>query len=233
MRTPPLVKPEFVLFGADHLSALACVAIFSILAYIGAQGARAEALRVSGGSVFAFMAIALWGFRLVDGFQAQIDLPLSLCDVAFLLCVLCFFRPQPWALVMVVYWGLAGTLQALITPDLLQGFPSKEYFLFFVGHAIIVIGVFFLIGKNRHLELGGFKRAGQAFLGLLVYTLSVGLMNLVFDWNYGYLRSKPDGASVLDMMGPWPWYVFGGLAFALMLFLLIAGLLRFLPKSRS
>lgn len=226
------MKPEFVLFGADHLSALGGVAIFSLLAYLGSQGARSEVLRIVGGTVFALLAILLWLLRLGDGFQAQTDLPLSLCDVAFLLCIACFFRPHAWALVMVVYWGLAGTLQALITPDLLQGYPSKEYFLFFVGHAIIVVGVFFLIGKNSHLDLGGFRRAGQAFLGLLIYTFTVGLTNAIFGWNYGYLRSKPDGASVLDMMGPWPWYVFAGLAFALALFLLIAGLLRFLPKSR-
>lgn len=227
------MKPEFILFGTDHLFALGGVAVFSLLAYLGAQGARAEALRVVGGTVFALLAAALWLFRLGDGFQASLDLPLSLCDVAFLLCVLCFFRPQPWALVMVVYWGLAGTLQALITPDLLYGYPTKEYFLFFVGHAIIVIGVFFLIGKNRQIDLGGFRRAGQAFVGLLVYTVTVGLTNALVGWNYGYLRAKPDGASVLDLMGPWPWYIVAGLMFALFLFLLIAGLLRLLPKSES
>lgn len=132
---------------------------------------------------------------------------------------------------MVTYWGLAGTLQALITPDLLHGFPSKEYFLFFVGHSVIVVGVFFLLGKNHHLDLATFPRVGQAFGGLLLYTGVVGALDAAFGWNYGYLRAKPEGSSIVDYMGPWPWYIASALGFALFLFVLVAILLKLLTRK--
>ena len=39
-----------------------------------------------------------------------------------------------------------------------------------------------------------------AFLGLAI------VVNLVFDTNYFYIRHKPP-ASMLDYLGPWPWYI--------------------------
>jgi uncharacterized membrane protein YwaF len=43
-----------------------------------------------------------------------------------------------------------------------------------------------------------------------VYALCAGLINYLFDANYGYLREKPQRASLLDYLGAWPIYI-GGL----------------------
>ena len=37
------------------------------------------------------------------------------------------------------FWGLTGTLQAVLTPDLSVSFPHLEFFEFVVGHVGIVI----------------------------------------------------------------------------------------------
>ena len=44
------------------------------------------------------------------------------------------------------FWGLGGSIPAMLTPDLGVGFPSTEYFGFFVGHTLVVISVLFAIG---------------------------------------------------------------------------------------
>lgn len=36
------------------------------------------------------------------------------------------------------FWGLGGTLQAVLTPDLQHGFPSLVYVNFFLGHGLVI-----------------------------------------------------------------------------------------------
>ena len=44
---------------------------------------------------------------------------------------------------------------------------------------------------------------------------------VLFDGNYMYLRRPPRGDSLLDLMGPWPWYIASVAALALALFWLL------------
>lgn len=217
------------MFGPDHLITLTGVAVASAMAFaVGGNPRWSNGINKVTGVLFALLAIVLWGLRLLDGFQPKEDLPLALCDIAFLLCVYSFYRGHETALILVAYWGLAGTLQAMVTPDLAYAFPAKEFFLFFVGHSVIVIAVFFLLGRHRPAGVATGRGVKVAFLGLLIYTAVVGSVDLLTGWNYGYLMAKPPTASVLDRMGPWPLYVGSGLGLALILFLAVAGLLKLL-----
>ena len=33
---------------------------------------------------------------------------------------------------------------------------------------------------------------------------------MIFESNYFWLMNKPPAGSLLDLMGPWPWYIFVG-----------------------
>ena len=178
-------------------------------------------------------ALSLWGIKLSDGIDWELDLPFALCDIIFLLCLACFFKPHPIPLNFVVYWGLAGTLQALITPDITEAFPSLEFVLFFIGHSVIVFAVFFLLARYRTKNMTGLRGLGLASLGILLYTLIMGGVNKIAGFNYGYLSEKPVGASVLDHFGPWPYYVFAGLAIAFVLFLILSQVLKLLPLGKE
>ena len=158
---------------------------------------------------------------LVDGrWSVQTSLPLALCDVALIVAAIACWRPG-WALAveLTYFWGLAGTLQAVVTPDLTAGFPQVEFFEFVVGHLGIVIAALFLVvGLRLRPRPGSVLRV---FAITAVYTAFVG----IFDWltgsNYMFLAAVPEHGSLLSLLGPWPWYIVSAAAVALVLLLLL------------
>ena len=44
--------------------------------------------------------------------------------------------------------------------------------------------------------------------------------------NYMFLRRKPVHGSLLDVMGPWPWYILAAAALGLVIFLRLDALAR-------
>lgn len=143
-------------------------------------------------------------------------LPLHLCDLVVVLAVDALLRGRRLACELTYYWAMAGTAQALITPDLHQGFPSWHYFLFFWGHGTIILAVAVLLGASGFRP--SLRGIGYAFAGLLAYVAVVGGIDWLCGWNYGYLCYPPSQASLVDWLGPWPHYVVAGLGVALGLF---------------
>jgi hypothetical integral membrane protein (TIGR02206 family) len=157
----------------------------------------------------------------VDGhWTVQSSLPLALCDVALVVAAFACWSPgRQLAVELTYFWGLAGTLQAVATPDLSVSFPHIEFFEYVTGHVGIVIAALFLVvGLRRRPRPGSVP---------LVFGITVGYTALVggFDWltgsNYMFLAAIPNHASLLSLLGPWPWYVVSaaGVAIALLLVL--------------
>lgn len=227
------MKP-FQLFGPDHLCALVALALCCVVAYRAGHSRWAPRLNLAGGLLFVGYAVFLNLWRLRDGFQSDLDLPLFLCDLIFFLCIICFWRIYPLVLTLATFWGLSGTLPAMITPDVATAFPSREFILFFIGHSVIVVGIWFLLGKAPESVILGWKGVGVAYGGLLAYTLIMGCLDWGLGWNYGYLMEKPRGASVLDHFGAWPYYLVGTLLLALVLFVALSWALKaLLSRSRT
>jgi hypothetical integral membrane protein (TIGR02206 family) len=115
--------------------------------------------------------------------------------------------------------GFAGAAMALLTPDLWRPWPQYPAIYFFVAHAGIVIGIAVLVvGRIAPLRNGAVWRAFGMLIG---YAVLVGAFNAITRANYMYLCRKPGNASLLDMFGPWPVYLFAGAAAGLGLFWLL------------
>jgi hypothetical integral membrane protein (TIGR02206 family) len=74
------------------------------------------------------------------------------------------------------------------------------------------------MGRAAPLRSGAVWRAFGMLIG---YAVLVGVFNAITHANYMYLCRKPAGASLLDMLGPWPVYLVGGAAAGLALFWLL------------
>ncbi|WP_242343286.1 YwaF family protein [Anaeromyxobacter terrae] len=210
-------------FGATHLAILAAVplAAAALAAAVRARPGLARPLCRVLAAVIAVNELLWYRHGVALGWlDPPHGLPLDLCDVVLWLAVYALATLTPWALEAVYFLGLAGSGMALLTPDLADvPFPSYAAVQFFLAHGAIVASVLFLV-------LAGLLRPRpgawwRTLVGVNLYALAVALVNARFGTNYMYLCEKPRSGSLLDLFGPWPWYILGGEAVAaLLLFLL-------------
>lgn len=170
-------------------------------------------------------------------------LPLHLCDWAAFAVILGLVRRKRLWIDLAYFWGVAGTLQALLTPDL--GVPTYDFRFatFFITHGLIVTGALFLVlGCGLYPDRHSMWRA---YLGVQVYfwvaAVSNSLLNLLVHgtwrpaqrpfFNYGFLCASTVNPSLLDWLGPWPWYLLSLQILALVLFFILAS--PFLRHSKE
>ena len=120
------------------------------------------------------------------------------------------------------FWGLAGSLQAVVTPDLDVGFPHLVFFQYVVGHLGIVTAALFLVTGMRIEPRRG--AVGRTLLVTAGYTGLVGLVDALTGANYMFLRDPPANWTLLRVLGPWPWYVVSAAGLAVVLFTLLDAL---------
>ena len=84
-------------------------------------------------------------------------------------------------------------------------FPSAFYFTYFTYHVVAVVaGVALVFGSRLYPRPGAPLRV---FAVTLAWAAVAGAGDLLTGGNYMYLRAKPVHGSLLNDMGPWPWYL--------------------------
>jgi hypothetical integral membrane protein (TIGR02206 family) len=222
-RQPSTSPPVFHAFNAQHLIILGAIVA------LGVAIAWAAAIwqPVSRKWLGRFIGFLLLGYAAVFYIQQwigrslcwQYSLPLELCSLVLIACILCMFWPNPLIAEIAYFWGLGGVLQAIATPDLGWGFPSWEFILFFWGHGATVLAIVYLIASRCFRPRRG--SILRMMVALNLYGLIVGAIDAVMGWNYGYLCQKPFVSSLLDFLGPWPWYLLSLELIALVSFFLL------------
>lgn len=169
---------------------------------------------LAGGLGFAFVnALPLRGVEWLD------ILPLHLCDLAVVVAVWALLSRNETACELLYFWGLTGTLIAMLTPDVDRGFPDPHCLAFFGLHgAVAISAVVMVFGTGVAPRPGANLRV---FWITNAYALLAGVIDFVTGENYLYLRSKPSQPTLLDMMGPWPWYILAADVVAFVLFWLL------------
>ncbi|MGD8207718.1 MAG: TIGR02206 family membrane protein, partial [Thiohalocapsa sp.] len=181
----------FETFGTAHLAALALTFALAMLLPLAVRRGAPGLTR----PVAILLAVLLLGQEAV---QSVLLLPgQRIYEVAY-------------------YWGIGGGLQALLTPDLADGFPSWRFLLFFLGHGLVVVGVVYatvaLRLRPRPVSLLTVPMLTLGYAALIL------ALNLWLDTNFLYLMAKPAQGSLLDWFGPWPWYWLGLVLAALLSF---------------
>jgi hypothetical integral membrane protein (TIGR02206 family) len=205
---PISVTRQFCAYGASHWTVLVVFAIGSAaLVWIGRRQTESQARllgRVLGVLTLAIFSVALV-YKLAQPSIAQ-SVPLQLCDLAELTAAYALWSHRKWAFTLTYYWGLPLSSQALITPDLhAPDFPSHSFLTFFALHLLIVWAAIYLTWGY------GMRPGWRSYRFAVITTLAWGAFTFVFNTiagtDYGFLNRKPHNASMLDFLGPWPFYV--------------------------
>lgn len=216
--------PPFQAWGTDHCLALGLTGLgaWGLARLVRRAPAGAASFSVRLGLVAGLLGLA--GFELSRGFREgwlrlAEALPLHLCDAALVLAVIALLLRNRTAALLLYFWTAAGTLLAMLTPDLRYGFPSPDFLVFFGLHGLALsAAVVAVFGLGLVPAQGAWWRA---FLLTLAYAGCVALANLALDTNFMYLRARPAQPTLLDHFGPWPWYLLGAALLALALFRLL------------
>jgi hypothetical integral membrane protein (TIGR02206 family) len=156
----------------------------------------------------AGLLLANWiGYEIeragVGQFTAAHALPMQLCDWAMFAVIAALVTLRCAVYEVAYFWGLAGTLQAILTPNLQEGFPSLWFFSFFLAHSGIVVGVLYLTAvEGLRPRAGSIVRAMAWSEVYLVVALTV---NRWTGANYGFLSHRPLGKSLLDYLSDNHW----------------------------
>lgn len=175
-------------------------------------------------SLFAMeVAYHLW-MGMTGRWGAEDSLPLELCSISLLVAIVLLWTGNRRLVDFVVFAGIGGAIQAVATPVLDMNFPHFRFFHFFYTHAgIILTGLYFVWVKGYRPTFKGVIKTMIVLNALLPIVMAA---NWIFDGNYMFLRMKPANGSLLDFLGPYPWYILSLEAVAFIMFSLIWLLLR-------
>lgn len=199
------MPPAFHPYGTSHQLVLILTALLFGLMLVAARTRHA----VVGERLLGTLLLLLFPATLVThislgSLTAQNWLPLQYCDIASIAGGLALWTRKQICCEIVYFFGLAGTLQGLITPALLYDYPDMRFFAFFLLHSGVPITAFYVVTAMKHRPAPG-AVARMMFVSLSWYALAA-VVNLALGTNYAFQCTKPPQASLFDQLGPWPWY---------------------------
>ena len=202
---------QFEPFGWSHA---AVVVIFLVVAAVLVIAGRRCRGTPAGQRLSKALALAFVAFLIpvevyyVLPWQPEIkySLPLQLCDLASIAAVWALWSYSSTAFALTYFWGLTLTVQAFISPEL-HGldFPSLQFVAFFGVHSLAPWAAIYLTWG------AGLRPNWRSYQVAVLVTLGWGVAMFAFNHevgtNYGFLNTKPLARSLLDVLGPWPWYL--------------------------
>jgi hypothetical integral membrane protein (TIGR02206 family) len=200
----------FELFGTAHLIALALVALANVALFYVRDHAGEKAKRNIRYGLAIFLIINetawhLWKWAIGE-WTVQMMLPFHLCSALVWLSAYMLITKNRTIYEFAYLLGIAGALQALLTPDAgIYGFPHFRFFQTMLSHgAIITAALYMTIVEGFRPTWASVRRV---LVGSYLYMLNVWVINDLIGSNYLFIAHKPETASLLDMLPPWPGYI--------------------------
>jgi hypothetical integral membrane protein (TIGR02206 family) len=201
----------FTLFSIEHLFAIGVLLVIYIMLYL--KSGRLEEPRFDRlaryflATALILQEISLNVWRMYEGVWSVADsLPLHLCGIMVLTCPIMLVTKSYKIYEIAYFLGLGGASQAVLTPDIgVYGFPHYRFYQFFVSHGLIILSILYMTFVCKYRP--NFRSFLKSFAFLNMMLPIVGILNYITGGNYFFIARKPETASIIDFLGPWPWYI--------------------------
>ena len=195
--------PSFQAFGLAHITViLLTITLPFVLAAIVRRTKSRSAERAVVITLSALLVVNYVVFMcLVRQFGAvswQQILPLQLCDWGMVVAIVAMLTGNQRWFEIAYFWGIGGTLQAVLTPNLRFAFPDFRFISFFVSHCGIIVGVVFLMLVHRYRPYP--MSIVRVFLWTELYFVITMIADAYTGYNYGFLLHKPEAFSILSFL---------------------------------
>jgi hypothetical integral membrane protein (TIGR02206 family) len=219
------IAREFEAFSLEHLIVLALTAALPFaLAWLvrrtkSAVLERGIILFILGSFVVNYLGYVIFIRRLGEQTWREM-LPMQMCDWAMIVIMVTLWTGWPRWFEVAYFWGIGGTLQAIITPNLRYAWPDMRFISFFVSHSGIIVGlVFLMLTRGLRPYPASILRA---FLWSEVYFVFAMIADYITGVNYGFLLHKPEAFSLLSYLSDYrPFYLLQMQGLALVFFALL------------
>lgn len=228
------MSEELVLFSPLHLAIIAAIPATAILLSFVTRRYLGSGLptRIFLAAIIAADGLSWHSYRyFAQGVRFPELLPLELCDASLWLTAVALLTLEEHTVDLAYYWGIAGSGMAILTPYLRAPLNTFQSFQYFTGHALLIIGVLYLLWTRQVRPRP--RSWWFALWSLNLYGVGVAIVDWLAGPNFMYLRQKPLSASLFDLLGPWPWYIVGADVVALLVFWLMQQPFRTMVRSEA
>lgn len=202
---------KFHAFTLAHLiTVLACAGLVILSASLGRKlqySAHSEAephwRQVQGWLCLAIYVAYMAWLLLPKNFDWEESLPLQFCDMGMLVAAGALLTRRRWLRGLLYFWMMVFTLQAFVTPVLLKGPATPDFWLFWGAHTAIANAAIYdlVVGKFRP----ALEDAIRCYVISFFYAAALLVLDNLTGWNYGYVGPlKPSTPTLLDALGDYP-----------------------------
>jgi len=214
----------FVLFGAGHLAFLAVVTAIALFLIYGWKNPSEKAKRRGRHILIAVIVIGEASWHLWNIYWGhwtiQTMLPLHMCSMMINLAIIMLITRNYRLYEYVYFLGIGGAMQPVLTPEAgIYGLPHFRAFQTLTVHSALLLSGIYMTAVE------GFRPTWRSFWRVFVFTnlyaAVVYVINLLIGSNYLFIMEKPATASLMDILGPWPWYLVSLEAIAFIIFFML------------
>src|SRR5215472_13823333 len=195
--------PEFQPYGLPHLTVIFITIVLPFV--LAAVVRRTKSRRIEKLIIAALSAVLIINYVAYLIFirsQGAVDwrqmLPMQMCDWGIVVVIVAMWTGHQRWFEVAYFWGIGGTLQAVLTPNLRYGFPDWRFISFFTSHSGIIVGVVFLMLTCSYRPYP--MSIVRVWLWSELYFVVTLIVDELTGFNYGFLLRKPEAFSILSFL---------------------------------